>query len=464
MPVSKYAMTGAALVFGVILGAASAKAQTLSEALANTYTTNPTLLAARAELRAVNEGVPQALSGWRPNVEVAGQVGFQEEKSSGGFSSSLTDSSPTWEPQWPRQVSLTITQPVYTGGQTEAAVDSAEALVLAQRALLQDTEQTVLLAAVTAYMDVWQAQATLEFNIANEERLRRQLEATQDRFSVGEVTRTDVAQAQATLEGAVAGRIAAQGNLESAKAVFRRVIGLEPVNVGQAPPLTGLPGSQDDVVALALENEPTVVSARYMESSALADVRERLGALLPDVSLVGVLSYGEDVTFADTKTTTAQILAQVSVPIYQQGMTNSQVRQAKQVASQRRLQIGEALRQAEEEAISTYQQLLSARAQISSFQTQVTAQEIALEGMRQEYMVGARTIIDVLDSEQDLLDAQVNLVTAQRDEVVFSFQVASTIGRLTAQDLNLPVEVYNPIVDYDAVRNAWFRLSAPGAE
>lgn len=451
-----------AVALGAVLllagGSGSAAAQTLAQAMASAYETNPTLLAARAELRSVNEGVPQALAGWRPNVVLEGSIGLQAQR----VEPDTTGEG--WSGDVPKQAQATITQPLYRGGRTEAAVDSAEALVLAQRAILTDTEQTVLLAVVQAYIDVWRDQAVLELTRTNEERLRRQRQAALDRFNVGEITRTDVSQAESRLAGATADRIAAEGQLAISKAVFRQVSGLEPLSITQAPPLQGLPPTQADAVAQALEADPNVVAARFLENSALADVRERLGRLLPQVSLVGVLSYSRDTGSFAESTTSAQILAQVSVPIYQQGLPNSQVRQAKQVASQRLLEIGAALREAEQNAVEAWQALLTARAQIAAFQAQVQSAQVALEGVVQENTVGARTVLDILDAEQEVLDAQVNLVRAQRDEVVASFRVGAAVGELTAASLGLPVTIYDPQVDYAAVRDAWFLLDAPGVD
>lgn len=390
------------LALAVLALSPPARAQTLAQALSTTYETNPTLLAARAELRAVNEGVPQAISGWRPNVVLQGSVGGEATHTK--FDNELIE--PTWTTQVPRELILEIRQPIYRGGRTAAAVDSAEALVQAQRQLLKDTEQTVLLAAVQAYMNVWRDQTILQLRINNEERLRRQREAALDRFNVGEITRTDVAQAESRLAGATADVIAARGLLEVSRAIFRQVTGLEPVSIGQAPPVQGLPDDKDTTVTLALQDDPNVVASRFLENSALSDVRERLGRLLPEVTLVGLLLYQEGTTTAGIDNKSAQIRAEVNVPIYQQGVTNSQVRQAKQVASQRRLEIAVATRDAEQEAVAAWEALITARAQIAAFQAQVQATQVALEGVVQENTVGARTVLDILDAEQEVLDAQ----------------------------------------------------------
>ncbi len=450
----------AALLVGFGVAVSSGEAQSLKESLANTYLTNPTLLAARAELRAVNEGVPQALSAWRPSVSVEGNFGYSNDKLLGEGQQPVNG--------YTAGGRLIVEQTVWAGGSIRANVDSAEAVVYAQRALLADTEQSVLLAAATSYMDVWQAQAVLDLNIANEERLRRQREATVDRFNVGEVTRTDVSQADARLAGATAERVRSQGDLATAKSIFYQIIGLVPEKIEQAPPISVMPRSMQETVAYAQQDAPNLVAARFLENSALSDIRAQLGALLPTISIIGLLDYSHDNSVQSGVPNldffSSSIVAQVSIPLYQQGLVSSQVRQAKQIASQRRLQITEALRQAEQDAVQSWEALQTARAQISSFEAQVRANTVALEGVQQESLVGARTVLDVLDAEQELLQAQVSLVGAQRDEVVASFQVATAIGRLTVANMDLGVAIYNPQIDYDKVRNAWFGLSAPGAD
>ncbi len=465
---TRAALCSAALLASASMGAAPAAAVTLKEALSNTYLTNPTLLAARSELRAVNEGVPQALAGWRPNVSVVGDFGYEHTRilnPGENFDGSTRENSADG---YTAGAELRVTQTIYAGGSIGADVDSAEAVVFAQRALLADTEQNVLLAAVTAYMDVWQARAIVDLNIANEERLRRQREATVDRFNVGEVTRTDVAQADARLSGATAERIRAEGDLATAKAIFYQIIGLEPEAIEQAPPLSVLPRNMLEAVALAQQDAPNVVAARFLESSALSDVRAQLGTLLPTVDLVALFDYSRDSQISSDDPVlhfaSGAIVAQVTVPLYQQGFASSTVRQTKQTANQRRLEITEALRQAEQDGVAAWEALVTAQAQIRSFESQVRANTVALEGVEQESLVGARTVLDVLDAEQELLDAQVSLVGAQRDEVVASFQVATAIGRLTAANLDLGVPLYNPQIDYEKVRNTWFSLGAPGIE
>jgi TolC family type I secretion outer membrane protein len=449
-------LAGFLAVVAVLSGGLPAAAQTLDEALVQTYQANPTLSAARAQLRATNERVPQALSGWRPLVEAQGSGGKAIDDD--------VRPTPGDEGRSPASADLTVTQPLYRGGRTVAGTERAENEVLAQRARLATTEQDVLLSAVTAYADVWRDQSVLALNINNEQVLGRQLEATQDRFDVGELTRTDVAQSESRLSSATADRIGAQGNLSSSRATFENVIGIFPGDLAQPPVPGGLPESQQVIVDLAESANPSVLANSFDELAALRSVREVAGELLPSVELQGSVGYQHERTSRTSEGSTAEVLAVVRVPLYQQGSVSSRVREAKQVASQRRLLVREAIRQARDDAISAWESLLTARAQIAALQQSVRANEIALEGVRQENNVGARTVLDVLDAEQELLDAQVSLVSAQRDEVVASFSVLSAIGRMTAADLGLGTAVYNPEEDYRAVRESWFGLDAPGTE
>lgn len=432
-------------------------AQTLPEALSQAYDTNPTLRAARAQLRSVNENVPQELSNWRPNVTAGTSAGKRRSETD-------TDNSDSEDNLTPFTANIDVTQPIYRGGRTIAGTERAENEVRAQRESLRSTEQTVLLNAATSYTDVWRDQAVLELNISNEDVIGQQLEATGDRFEVGEVTRTDVAQAETRLATAVSDRIAAEGALTASRAVYQEIVGSFPGTLRTPPVPVNLPGTQDEVVALATENNPDVTSAVFVERAAQKNVRQVKGELYPEVNLVGTLSHQDEVSSSDTETDSASIIAQVSIPIYQQGSVYSRVRAAKQISSQRRVEIEEQRRRAEQIAVSAWEDLQTARAQIRSFESAVASAEIALEGVRQENEVGARTILDILDAEQELLNAQVSLVGAQRDEVVAGYQVLSAIGQLSAREIALPVEVYDVEADYRAVRNKWFGLGAPGTE
>ncbi|MCH9000074.1 MAG: TolC family outer membrane protein [Proteobacteria bacterium] len=444
-------LTAAAAVGLWAICAQPAAAQMLAETLAKAYATNPTLRAARAELRAVNEGVPQALSNWRPNLTVTGTAGKQHINSQASFSTTKEITTPTTG-------TVRLIQPLYRGGRTIAATARAEHEVRAQRSALQSVEQSVLLRAVTAYMDVWRDQAVIAFNVKNEQVIARQLEATRDRFTVGEVTRTDVAQSETRLAVAAAERIAAEGALRSSRAVYAEVVGNAPGVLLPPGPLEGLPASLEAVVDQAVSRNPDVLAANFAEKAARRRVREVIGELLPSVQINASLSRSEETSQKAGETDRAQILAEITIPLYQQGAVSSRVREAKQIANQRRIEIEESRRRIQQEAISAWEGLATARARIRSFESGVRSAEIALEGVRQENAVGARTILDILDAEQELLDAQVSLVRSQRDEIIAGYQVHAAMGRLTARDLNLAVVVYNPEVDYLKVRNSWFNL------
>ncbi len=447
---------GPALALGLSMALApQAGAQTLADALSMAYTTNPTLAAARAELRAVNERVPQALSNWRPSVTVTGSAGKQRIESESSFSTVEQTTSP-------KVALLSVIQPIFRGGRTLADTRRSKLEVRAQRATLLSVEQDVLLRAATSYMDVWRDQAVLKLNINNEKVLERQLEASNDRFTVGEVTRTDVAQSETRLAVATAGRISAEGDLSTSKAVYEEIIGAVPGQVQVPPPLAQLPDTVDLSVEQAIGQNPSVLAANFSEQAAQQQVRSVIGELLPSVQLNGTLRHAEETSQKSQESDQAQILAEVTVPLYQQGLVYSRVREVKQISSQRRIQIEETRRRAVQEAISAWEALQTARAQIRSFETGVRSAEIALEGVTQENAVGARTVLDILDAEQELLDAKVNLVRSQRDEVVAGYALLTATGRLNAREVGLAVEIYDPEIDYNKVKGKWIGIGAPG--
>ncbi len=436
----------AALLAFAIPGAAVA--QTLTEVLATTYATNPRLLAGRAELGATNELVPQALSGWRPTI--AGTAGIGE---------TWRDSDVGSDTSTPRSVGVSVSQPVYRGGRTVAETRQAENFVLAQRARLVAVEQDVLLDTVTAYVDVLRDMAVLELTINNEQVLSRQLEASRDRFEVGEITRTDVAQSEARLARATSGRIAGEGDLTESRARFVEAVGEAPATLETPPIVTTLPASLEEAIETAVATNPDVIAVDYVERSARDGIDVVFGELLPSISLESRVEYEKDIaTFIDNQTT-ANVEARLTVPLYQAGEVSSRVREAKKRASQRRLEMAQQRRRAAQFATTAWEALSTARAQITAFEANVRSAGIALEGVREEAQVGSRTVLDVLDAEQELLDARVNLVRAKRDEIVAGFQLLSAVGNLTARDLNLPVEYYDYQADYLEVRNKLWGVS-----
>ncbi len=428
-----------AIVAAVSLAASDAGAATLEDALALAYHNNPELLAQRAALRATDEEVSEARAGWRPTVTATGEVG--------------TTSVDTTGTRTPEIYTLSLRQPVFRGGRTVAATREAENLVLADRARLAEVEQDVLLRTVTAYMDVWRAGAVVDLAINNERRLERTLEATQDRFEVGDVSRTDVAQAKSRLSSAIADRIRARGDLTAARAVYLNVVGAAPDAVAPPPPLGGLPGDRANAQEIAAAGHPALLRAIYIERAARAAARKAMGELLPEISLDAQLRHAEELSASSGTTESASLTARVTIPLYQSGGEYARVRAARQVIAQRRLDVERSQRAVIENATLSWQALETARAEITAFEDAVRAAEIAFEGAEQEATVGIRTTLDVLDAEQELFDAKVDLVSARRDEVVSSYAVAAAIGRLSARALGLAVEIYNEIRHYEAVRN-----------
>ena len=427
--------------------AAPAHSQSLVEAMVLAYRNNPTLRAQRASLRVADESVPQALSGWRPTVEILGDGGAVKE--SGDV---RNDTRPRYS------ANLRITQNLYRGGGTVADIRRAENSVLAERARLDATEQDVLLDAVRAYMDVFRDEAVLRLNINNEKVLARQLEATRDRFNVGEVTRTDVSQAEARVSRATADRVQAEGNLQISRGVYQRIIGQRPGALSKPQPVRDLPANRTDTIAIAKENNPSMLAALYDERASRDNVKVVRSELLPRVDVVGRGGRERNQSVPNVTRDSASITAQLTIPLYQRGGVTSRVREAKQLVSRNLLLLREAERRAVEDANSAWESLVTARAQIRSFSAEVRANKIALEGVQQEALVGSRTVLDVLDAEQELLDAQVNLVRAERNEAVAEYDLLSAIGRLTGRGLSLSTELYDPEAYYDTVRNKLWGL------
>ncbi len=426
----------AVLAFG--FSHALARADTLSEALASAYETNPNLISARAALRATDERVNQARAGLRPDV----RANFDYSKRyTGGSNGAGSDD--------PFGVSLSVSQPLYDGGQTQNSVRGRIADVSAARARLSSLEQRVLLETVTAYVDVLRDQEFVRLAENNVLVIAEQLRATQDRFEVGEVTRTDVSQAEARLAESRTNLTAARGQLERSRQSYRLVVGSEPQNLARQPPLPQLPGSLDEAVTTALESHPEMIAARFDETSAARDVKTEIGGLLPRVSLEASVGYNDSVFKTDSfDQSDAQIGVRAVIPLYQSGAQYSRVRQAQALASQARADITVEARRRQQLAEAAWTELEVARANIISTREQVDASQLAFEGVQEEALVGSRTTLDVLDAEQELLDARVRVVDSLRNEYVAAYGLLSAIGSLTAADQGLTVVAYDPEVNY----------------
>lgn len=437
----------AALALALAAGAwpLDAAAQSLADAMAQAYNGNPTLNAQRAQLRARDELLPQAYSNYRPFVTLDGNVGVQ--------SSDTSESN--WETEIPGGAGVSVVQPLYRGGRTVAEIGRANNLIQSERALLFDTEQLVLLDAVNVYLNVVRDQAVLDLARNNEEVIGRQLEATRDRFEVGEVTRTDVAQAEARLANGKADRVRAEGDLIASRASFRRVIGADPIALEQPPPLGNMPVNEIEAFNIASNEHPSIIAAQYAELAARDDIRITEGTLLPEVNLRGTVERAYNQSGFANRQDIASLRAEISIPLYTAGLNTSLVRENRQIAGQRRIEIDEQRRFVMEGVTQAWEDYLTAQAQIEAFQESVRAAEIALEGLQKEALVGSRTVLDVLDGEQELFEARVDLVVAQRDLVAATYGLQAALGRLTAGHLALPVDPYDFEANYNAVREKW---------
>lgn len=443
-----------ALAAAAALGMASdaARAETLREAMASAYKYNPRLDAERARLRATDEEVPRAMSGYRPRIFGEADVNFQN--------TNVRPDTPTEGRTYPKGYALSLQQNLFNGFQTTNAVREAEAGVRAGRENLRDTERSVLLEAVVAYVDVVRDQAVVKLQENNVQVLSRELKATQDRFDLGEVTKTDLAQAQARRAGAVSQLDLARANLKTSRAVYERIIGHPPSNLADpGVPEKLLPKTIEVALSTGESENALVVGALYREQASRHTVDRIRGELLPEVNLEASYSDRFDTSRAIDEVETTQVTGRVTVPIYQGGEVSARVRQAKHVHVSRLQEIEQVRTEVRQAVVASWSQLQAARAQLQSDQTQVEANRSALEGVREEEKVGQRTLLDVLNAEQEYLNAQVQLVTTKRNLVVAAYSLLSAIGRLEMPIVGAVANVYDAEAHYHEVRRKWWGLS-----
>ena len=440
-------------------GLAPAAADTLEGALVEAYQNNPQLNAQRAIVRATDEGVPQALSGYRPRVSATASVGTQYQET---VSKSTAGYGRTAGTTTPHSVGLTATQTLFNGFQTGNRTRQAEAQVSAARATLAVIEQNVLLNAATAYMNLLRDAAILDLQRRNVEVLQEQLRQTRDRFNVGEVTKTDVAQSESRLAAGRSQVLTAESNYTTSRAVYRQTIGKEPGKLASASPVDRFsPRTLKQAIAIGRGDHPNVAAAMFGIDVALLQVKINEGALLPTVTAQLGVQQAWESSPSVLQQFNASLLGQVSVPIYQGGGEYALIRQSKETLGQKRLDLETTRDQVQASVTQTWGQLEAAKAQIQATQAQVNAAEIALNGVREEARVGQRTTLDVLNAQQELVNARVALVSAQRDRVVASYAVLSAVGGLYAQTLKLKVPVYDPIVHYEQIRDSWAGARTP---
>lgn len=517
-------LTGSVLGAGMPSGAF---AENLSDALAKAYFNNPNLNAQRSTTRAADENIPIANSGYMPHVSASGDVGASYESftgpasgvtSSSGSLSGLGGSSSTGTggtstgtigtttgtstggtvagtgsggtfglansvsgnngtasrsagttlatttgTTIPRGAGISVSQTLFDGLRTTNNIKSAESNVFGSRETLRNVEQSVLQSGAQSYMDVLRDTAILDLRNSNIKVLEEQLRQTQDRFKVGEVTRTDVAQAEASVAGARADYFAAQSQLQNSIASFRQVIGEQPTRLEPARPLErGIPPSLENAIAVSQIEHPSIQSALHAVDVSTLQVKIAEGALYPTLSLNGSAQQRYDVSNSgNTNAFVGSIVGSLQVPIYEGGASYAQIRQAKEQLGTAEFQVDVSRDNVRAAVISSWGLLVSSKAAVQADQAQVNAAEIALNGTREEARVGQRTTLDVLNAQQTLLNARVQLVGAQRDRVVATYAILASCGRLSASGLNLKLQPYNPTVHFDQVKDKWFGLRTP---
>ncbi|MDR3517776.1 MAG: TolC family outer membrane protein [Azospirillaceae bacterium] len=447
------AIVGVAALLG--LWSLGADAQTFEAALAQAYMTNPVLEAQHAQLRATDELVPQARAGYRPVMTASGSYGFEY---SDGWKPSIAGAPPstTRTDLRPSTFALQLTQPIYHGGSIAASVAGAENKVQAQRANVMTAEEQVLLNAATAFLDVVRDQSIVDLTTSNEQVVARQLEATGSAFRIGSVTQTDVSQAESRRAGATATRIQAQGNLTISRAAFQRTVGTIPGELAAPHPALVLPASLAEAIQAAQDDNPQVTAAQYSEAASRNAIDQDLGKLLPQIDFTASVIRSNDYKLQGDRLNNAVVMAQVTFPLYDAGLVPSEVRQDREATAEDQVRIDDIKRQVARSATSAWQAVATARANIQSYHSSVAAAAIALEGVRQELRVRTRTTLDLLNAQQELLNAQVNLVTAVHDELVAQFQLLYATGALSARQLNLPVPYFDPDANERNVRDRWW--------
>ena len=446
----------AALVGTAILAAPRPVAsETLFSAMARSYVGNPTLDAQRASVRATDENVPRALAGYRPTVAATANVGFS--RTEGVLAGQAINRTLT-----PASAGIQFTQNLFNGFRTANSTRQAETQVLSAREGLRNVEQNTLFSAVQAYMNVLRDTAILDLQRNNVDVLEEQLSQTRTRFQVGEVTRTDVAQAESRLAAARSQVSAAESNLQTSIATFRQVVGVEPRQLAQGSPIDRLvPRTLTASVQIGLEEHPAIISALHAVDAAELQVKIVEGELAPTIGLTGSVAQSAQTQTERDSTFAASVAAQISFPLYTGGEVYARVRQSKEIAGQRRIEAEATRDQVRAAVVSAWGSLEAAKASVRAAQAQVEAAEIALTGVREESRVGQRTTLDILNQQQELLNARVTLISSQRDRVVASYSVVQSIGRLSAKVVGLNVDLYSAKLHFDQVKDLPWGLGTP---
>jgi TolC family type I secretion outer membrane protein len=444
-----FALAGLGFVLATAFVPTTANAESLASALKAAYMHHPGLKAERARQRGTDENIAQAKSGWRPTVIANGDAGIQWSKST-GFPTAETN---------PAGVSITLNQPIFRGFKTVSGTKQARAIVAAGRQQLLSVEQQILLDAATAYMDVIRDRTIVRLRGKNVSVLASQLSASNARFSVGEITRTDVAQSRARLASARADLAVARANLASSVAAYIRSVGHRPRGLRYPRISRSVPRSLKQSLYIASKTSPQILAAAFNLEAARQSIEVVKGDLMPNLSLQAQFSFRHDPSSITKRNRTGIIKGVLSVPLYQAGRVHSQVRQARHQASQRQLQILDARRQVRRSVVSSWNAYVASGQTIAAINAQVSASALALNGVRQEALVGSRTTLDILDAERELVNSKVTLASARRNKIVAAYQLIASIGRMTARHLRLSVPIYNAKSNARKVGKKWIGTS-----
>src|SRR5437762_3643017 len=441
--------------------APAAHGESLPDALAKAYQTNPQLNAERARQRSTDENVPQALAGYRPQIVASLSGGLQAVRNL------LPDNTVQSATLKPWTIGVTVTQTLFNGFKTANSVRVAELQVQSGREALRNVGQGVLLDAVTAYTNVLANQSLVEAQRSNVAFLREILGVTQRRLNAGDVTPTDTAQAEARLSRGQADLNAAEVNLAISRATYTQVIGNPPGQLQPPEPVDRyLPRSRDDATAMAFKEHPAVLAAGFDVDVASTTIHVAESSLLPSITVQGSASHASeaDPTLSTFRTDQASVIAQMNAPIYDGGTAAAQTRQAKELAAQSRLVLDQVRNQARTAAISAWAANEGAKVAVAASESEVRAATVALEGVQKEAAGGQRTTVDVLNSQADLISAKARLIGAQRDRAIASYTLLSAVGRLDIRTLGLNTPDYLPEVHYHQVRDAWHGLRTPSGQ
>lgn len=419
-----------------------ANAIELEEALALAYNNNPSLKSMRAHVMSVDETAPTALGGFLPRASASYQRGKLDSKFGTSETNRINDTK-----------EISFSQPIFRGGASISALNQAKDNIKSARESLMQTEQEVLLDAITAYMNIVRDQEVLELARNNLNVMQKHLDVTNERFNFGEVTKTDVAQSEAAVARAMAEKISAEGALEASSSFYERVVGEKPVGVTMPELKIAINYPVNDLIELSKTGNPGIKALNYQKYAAEGEIKKNKASLLPSVDLNASKQKQKGALFGGgNDIDSTSIGFSVSIPLYQSGAEYSRVRQSVHEVTKIEYDIEEQINRVKEQIVSSYQQHQVANSSIASNEAEIEATQIALDGTEKEAKIGSRTILDVLDAEQELFQAKTNLVRSKRDKIVSAYTLLALIGNLNAGELGLAVDFYDPEKHYDDVK------------